>query len=98
MPARAGEDMMAINKIIKVVFNSGDFWFFFMISPFHKVSDWSIFIAFFCRLQVGYLETIDYVNDFLDVPGVWCLWSLWIYRCFGVIMVFRKWFWIYREM
>ena len=40
----------------------------------------------------------DYVNDFLDVPGVLCFWCLWIYRCFGVIMVFREWFWIYREM
>jgi len=69
-----------------------------MIFPFYKVSDWLIFMAFFRRFQVGYLEIIDYVNDFLDGPGVWCFWSLWIYRHFGVIMVFREWFRIYSEM
>jgi hypothetical protein len=72
--------------------------FFIGEGPFHKAFDWLIFMVFFCRLQVGYLEIIDYVNDFLYVPEVWCFWSLWIYRRFGVIMVFREWFWIYREM
>ena len=75
---------MAIAKSIRAI-ESGDFLLFFMISPFHRVSDRLIFMAIFCRLQVGYLEIGGYVNDFPDVPGVLEFVDLSVYWCYNGI-------------